>query len=53
MRLFKLPETAAIEAVLAAYDLLYLSGITLSLFDEDGLERAVRNADRLRHAAGR
>lgn len=37
-QLFNLPETPAIQATLIASDLVYLSGITLSLFDEHGRE---------------
>jgi 2-dehydro-3-deoxygluconokinase len=35
-QLFALPETGAIQAALAACDLVYLSGVTLSLFDQAG-----------------
>jgi 2-dehydro-3-deoxygluconokinase len=35
-QLFGLPETPAVQAALAASDLIYLSGVTLSLFDEAG-----------------
>jgi 2-dehydro-3-deoxygluconokinase len=38
-QLFDLPETAAIEAALIASDLIYLSGVTLSLFGEGGRAR--------------
>ena len=35
-QLFNVPETPQIQAVLTASELVYLSGITLSLFDEQG-----------------
>jgi 2-dehydro-3-deoxygluconokinase len=38
-QLFDLPETPAIEAALAASELIYLSGVTLSLFGDAGRER--------------
>jgi 2-dehydro-3-deoxygluconokinase len=38
-QLFDLPETPAIEAALLASDLIYLSGVTLSLFGDAGRER--------------
>jgi 2-dehydro-3-deoxygluconokinase len=37
-QLFALPETLAIQAALIASDLVYLSGVTLSLFGEAGRE---------------
>jgi 2-dehydro-3-deoxygluconokinase len=38
-QLFDLPETPAIEAALAASELIYLSGVTLSLFGDAGRAR--------------
>jgi 2-dehydro-3-deoxygluconokinase len=38
-QLFDLPETPAIEAALAASELIYLSGVTLSLFGDTGRAR--------------
>jgi 2-dehydro-3-deoxygluconokinase len=38
-QLFRLPETGAIEAALCGADLIYLSGITLSLFDPASRDR--------------
>nr|WP_294517609.1 sugar kinase [uncultured Rhodopila sp.] len=38
-QLFRLPETGAIEAALRGADLIYLSGITLSLFDPGSRDR--------------
>lgn len=37
--LFALPETNDLLAALAGYDMIYLSGITLSLYGADGRER--------------
>jgi 2-dehydro-3-deoxygluconokinase len=51
-QLFNLPDTPAIETALAAYDVLYLSGITLSLFDEAGRARLFETLDRLRARGG-
>lgn len=50
--LFDLPETPAIVEALAGYDLLYLSGITLSLYGEAGRERLLAALARAR-AQGR
>jgi 2-dehydro-3-deoxygluconokinase len=52
-RLFDLPETARIEAGLAGADLLYLSGITLSLFRGPSRERLFAALERLRAGGGR
>ncbi|CAH2604080.1 2-dehydro-3-deoxygluconokinase [Rhodovastum atsumiense] len=52
-QLFNLPDTAATEAALVGYDLLYLSGITLSLFDDAGQARLFDTLDRLRAHGGR
>ena len=38
-QLFRLPQIRTIEAVLCEADLIYLSGITLSLFDASGRDR--------------
>jgi 2-dehydro-3-deoxygluconokinase len=38
-QLFDLPETPAIETALAASELIYLSGVTLSLFGDTGRQR--------------
>jgi 2-dehydro-3-deoxygluconokinase len=37
--LFRLPQTEAIEAALCRTDMIYLSGITLSLFDDPSRDR--------------
>jgi 2-dehydro-3-deoxygluconokinase len=50
--LLDLPQTAAILNALGDYDLIYLSGITLSLYDAAGRERLMRALDHAR-AAGR
>jgi len=52
-QLFELPQAPEIEASLAGYDLLYLSGITLSLFGHAGRARLFATVDRLRAAGGR
>ncbi|MBP0444077.1 sugar kinase [Roseomonas sp. SSH11] len=52
-RLFEIPERLRIEAGLAAADLLYLSGITLSLFRGDARERLFGTLERVRSAGGR
>lgn len=46
--LFKAREAAASVAVLADYDLLYASGITLSLYGDDGRRRLFDVIDRAR-----
>jgi 2-dehydro-3-deoxygluconokinase len=51
-QLFNLPDTPAIEAALAGYDRLYLSGITLSLFDDVALARLLDALDGLRVRGG-
>ena len=38
-QLFRLPETAAIETLLCRAGQIYLSGITLSLFDDESRDR--------------
>lgn len=50
--LFTAREAAATVAALAGYDLLYASGITLSLYGEDGRQRLFETIDRAR-ARGR
>jgi 2-dehydro-3-deoxygluconokinase len=51
--LFALPETAAIVEALAGYDLVYLSGVTLSLYDAPGRALLTDALKRLRKAGGR
>jgi 2-dehydro-3-deoxygluconokinase len=51
--LLSLPETPAILDALLTYDLIYLSGITLSLYDEGGRKRLMQSLDRVREAGGR
>lgn len=51
--LLSLPETPAILKGLLTYDLVYLSGITLSLYDEAGRKLLMQSLDRLRKAGGR
>jgi len=51
--LFNLAETAQIEAALEDYDLVYLSGISLSLFGEEGRGRLFGVLDRVRRRGGR
>lgn len=46
--LLDLPETGAILAALAGYDLVYLSGITLSLYGPDGRRRLIDALNRAR-----
>lgn len=46
--LMSLPETDALLASLAGYDLVYLSAITLSLFDEAGRDRLIAALQRCR-----
>ena len=50
--LFDLPETPALSDALLGYGLLYLSGITLSLYGRQGRARLFETLDRAR-AAGR
>jgi 2-dehydro-3-deoxygluconokinase len=47
-RLLTLPEMDRIEAALLRHDLIYLSGITLSLFDAAGQDRLFAILDHLR-----
>jgi 2-dehydro-3-deoxygluconokinase len=52
-QLFALPETPAILDALADYDLVYLSGVTLSLYDVPGRALLLGALKRLREAGGR
>ena len=51
--LFDLPQTGTIVQALVAYDVLYLSGITLSLYGEAGRERLFDMLDHARRRGGR
>src|SRR5262245_44049508 len=51
-QLFELPQAPALAAALAEYDLVYLSGVTLSLYGEAGRQRLFEALDRAR-ARGR
>ena len=51
--LFALPQTPEIVAALAAYDLLFFSGITLSLYGEAGRARFFEALDRARGQGAR
>lgn len=51
--LLDLPETDELLASLASYDLVYLSGITLSLYDDSGRERLVAALRRARQGKTR
>jgi 2-dehydro-3-deoxygluconokinase len=51
--LFALPETERIVAALAGYDLIYLSGISLSLYGEQGRAALFEGLDRARRRGGR
>lgn len=50
--LFELPETAEIVDALGAYDWLYVSGITLSLYGAPGRARLLEAVDRARDHGG-
>ena len=52
-QLFSLPETPAIEAALIAAELIYLSGVTLSLFGDSGRERLFDTLTRARRGGAR
>jgi 2-dehydro-3-deoxygluconokinase len=52
-QLFNLPETPAIRAALIAADLVYLSGITLSLFDDPSRERLFETLAQARRRGSR
>jgi 2-dehydro-3-deoxygluconokinase len=51
--LFDLPETGEIVAALAGYDLVYVSGISLSLYGETGRSRLLAALDGARARGGR
>ena len=51
--LFALPETPAIIEALAGYDLIYLSGVTLSLYGTDGRKLLMEALSRARAAGGK
>jgi 2-dehydro-3-deoxygluconokinase len=51
--IFDRPETPALVEALAGYDLLYFSGITLSLYGETGRARLYDALDRVRARGGR
>lgn len=51
--LFALPETPAIIETLAGCDLIYLSGVTLSLYGTDGRKRLMETLNRARAAGGK
>lgn len=52
--LFHLPDTdALLTSIETAYDLVYLSGISLSLYGEDGRARLMQALDALRRRGGR
>lgn len=52
--LFQLPDTdALLAAIESAYDLVYLSGISLSLYGDDGRARLTQALDTLRARGGR
>jgi 2-dehydro-3-deoxygluconokinase len=50
--LFALPSTPALMETLAGYDLLYLSGISLSLYGETGRARLLETLQRARARGG-
>jgi 2-dehydro-3-deoxygluconokinase len=52
-QLFALPQTEALCELLTSYDLIYLSGITLSLYDDAGRERLFAAIARCRKSGGR
>ncbi len=52
-RLMDLPETAAILDSLASYDLIYLSAVTLSLYDDEGRARLFAALRRARGSGAR
>lgn len=51
--LLDLPETDGILAALANYDVIYLSGITLSLFNADGRQRLIEALEAARAGSTR
>ena len=52
-QLFALPETPAIVEALSTYDLIYLSGVTLSLYDPPGRALLLDALKRARQAGAR
>ncbi|MBV8591000.1 MAG: sugar kinase, partial [Acetobacteraceae bacterium] len=52
-QLFRLPETAQIQAALVASELIYLSGITLSLFDDESRNRLFDTLDLARRGGSK
>ena len=51
--LLDLPETEAMLAALAGYDMIYLSGVTLSLYSADGRQRLIDALQRAREGSTR
>jgi 2-dehydro-3-deoxygluconokinase len=51
--LFTLPETPAIQEALAGYDLIYLSGVTLSLYGTEGRKLLMETLQRARAAGAK
>jgi 2-dehydro-3-deoxygluconokinase len=51
--LFDLPETGQIVSAIAGYDLVYVSGISLSLYGEAGRQRLLGALDATRASGGR
>ncbi|NGX96088.1 MAG: sugar kinase [Candidatus Afipia apatlaquensis] len=51
--LLDLPQTDAILAALASYDLIYLSGVTLSLYSTEGRQRLIDALRKAREGATR
>lgn len=52
-QLFANPQTDALLQNLVAYDLVYLSGITLAIFDDASRERLMRLLEQVRRRGGR
>ncbi len=52
-RLFDLPDADALLAVLAQYDLLFFSGISLSIYDAAGRDKLFSAAEQARRLGGR
>lgn len=51
--LLDLPETEAMLAALAGYDMIYLSGVTLSIYSADGRQRLIDALQRAREGSTR
>jgi 2-dehydro-3-deoxygluconokinase len=51
--LFRIPQTPGILDALASYDLIYFSGITLSLYGEDGRATFLAGLDRAKASGAR